>query len=346
MPTNSRLRLLSYGVIAYMLLAFAWWSVLLFIKNQDAFRAKRDLLKIGMVAEGIVENDAEFRQQEAYKELVQQYRAQEWMILGEASVFVISLVIGVWLINRSYNKEVMAARQQRNFLLSITHELKSPIASIKLVLETLGRRSLKPEQFQKMINNALNDTDRLNALVSDLLLSARLESAYQPYREEVDLQALVQDLIHQMENKYPQVEFVFLLDDPVPKIPGDKAGLTSVALNLLENAVKYSADAPQVEARLYRQEDQIIMEIADNGIGVDEREKKRIFEKFYRVGNEDTRKTKGTGLGLYIVDQIVRAHNGRIDVRDNHPRGTIFHIELPVQPVTAKEQTKAVQPET
>ncbi len=330
MKRNLRLRLLSYGVIAYMMLAFAWWSILLFIKNRDAFYAKRDVLRIGMVAEGIVSNNEEFQEQPVYQELFRQYRAQEWMILGEAAVFMISLVIGVWLINRGYHKEMLAAQQRRNFLLSITHELKSPIASIRLVLETLQKRQLAPPQIDKLTGNALMETERLNTLVNDLLLSAKLESAYQPHREPIDLGELLENLIEQLESKYPQARFSFRQENDISYISGDKLGLTSVALNLLENAVKYSGDGAVIDVTVRQDHGRVQLEVADQGIGIDDKEKSRIFQKFYRVGSEDTRKTKGTGLGLYIVDQIIRAHNGSITVRDNHPRGTVFHIELPV----------------
>ncbi len=330
MKRNLRLRLLSYGVIAYMMLAFAWWSILLFIKNRDAFYAKRDMLRIGMVAEGIISNNEEFQEQPVYRELFRQYRAQEWMILGEAAVFMISLVIGVWLINRGYHKEMLAAQQRRNFLLSITHELKSPISSIRLVLETLQKRQLAAPQVDKLTGNALRETERLNTLVNDLLLSAKLESAYQPHREPIDLGELLENLIEQLESKYPQARFSFRQENDISYISGDKLGLTSVALNLLENAVKYSGDEAFIDVTLRQDHGKVQFEVADRGIGIDDKEKSRIFQKFYRVGSEDTRKTKGTGLGLYIVDQIIRAHNGSISVRDNYPRGTVFHIELPV----------------
>jgi len=330
MKRNLRLRLLSYGVIAYMMLAFAWWSILLFIKNRDAFYAKRDLLRIGMVAEGLVSNNEEFQEQPVYRELYRQYQSQEWMILGEAAVFMISLVIGVWLINRGYHKEMMAAQQRRNFLLSITHELKSPIASIRLVLETLQKRQLAPQQFNKLTDNALMETERLNTLVNDLLLSAKLESAYQPHAEPIDLGELLEDLIQQLESKYPRVQFSFRQENDISYISGDKLGLTSVALNLLENAVKYSGNEAVIEVSIRQEGGKVQFDVADRGIGIEDKEKGRIFQKFYRVGSEDTRKTKGTGLGLYIVDQIIRAHNGTIVVKDNQPRGTVFHVELPV----------------
>jgi signal transduction histidine kinase len=329
MKQNIRLRLLSYGVIAYMMMAFAWWSVLLFAKNKDAFHAKTELLKIGMAAEGLVTNDLQFSRTEQYQSLVRQYQRQEWMILGEAVVFVISLVIGVWLINRGYYKEMTAAQQRRNFLLSITHELKSPIASIRLVLETVRKRQLKPEQLDKLSNSGLQETERLHALVNDLLLSAKLETAYQPQLELLDLSEIFEEIVEKIREKHSDARVSFRIDPGTPQIQGDRLGLSSLAINLLENAVKYSNGEPQVDVRLGRHNSNIRIEVADQGIGIGDKEKKKIFEKFYRVGSEDTRQTKGTGLGLYIVKQIVIAHRGAISVLDNQPKGTIFRIDLP-----------------
>ena len=313
-----------------MLLAFSWWSVLLFTKNRDAFYAKRDLMKIGMIAEGVVKNDHEFHHTVNYQELYKEYKRQEWMIFGEATVFVITLIIGIWLINRGYNREMLAAMQRRNFLLSITHELKSPIASIKLVLETFIKRNLKPELTKKLTESALEETERLNNLVNDLLLSAKLDVAYQPNFEPLNLSNLVDDLVERLIAKYPNVQFDFEKKTDIPTIEADKLGMTSVALNLLENAVKYSNEDAEIHVEMGLESGIINFEVADNGIGISDKEKKRIFDKFYRVGNEDTRTTKGTGLGLFIVKQIVEAHKGTISVRDNTPKGTRFQIELPV----------------
>jgi len=344
---NIQLRLLSYAVIAYMMLAFAWWSVLLYTKNNDAFAAKRDKMRLIMVAEGRVNSNEEFLESVPYQQLRDQYKRQEYMILGEAGVIIISLLIGMWLINRSYNKEMMAARQQRNFLLSITHELKSPIASIRLVLETFQRRrNLPVEKKDKLTRSALLETERLNGLVSDLLLSAKLEAAYQPYQEALDLPQMMEDLVGTMEGKYPEVRFHFRKETAVDWFVGDRTGMTSVILNLLENAVKYSSTPADIEATIAQKEEYLLLEVGDQGYGIPEKEKARVFEKFYRVGNEDIRKTKGTGLGLYIVQQIVQAHGGTISVEDNLPKGTLFRIKLPISrtgraPVTPKQQAAA-----
>jgi len=117
---NIKLRLLSYGVIAYMMLGFIWWSVLLFTKNRDAFAAKRDLLRIGMIAEGLIKNDEEFYRSPRFQDLEKHYLRQEWMVLGEASVFVFSLVIGIWLINRGgsvKNTRLLRSHPKRSIVL-------------------------------------------------------------------------------------------------------------------------------------------------------------------------------------------------------------------------------------
>lgn len=330
MLTNLRLRLLSYLVILYMLIAFAWWSVLLYQKNRDAYQAKVELLAMGMAAEGKYFSDDHFYHSQSYLDLTKKYKRQEWMIFGEASVFIISLVIGIWLINRGYNKEIEIADQRRNFLLSITHELKSPIASIRLVLETFLKRKLSPEQAEKLGNNAINDSERLNELVNNLLLAAKLEAAYQPHLEPLQLDELTEDLVEKMNEKFPNVQIEQNIDSGIPSMNGDKMGLVSVITNLIENAIKYNTTpTPTIKVTLKEEKGALNMIFADNGIGISEKEKKKIFQRFYRVGNEDTRTTKGTGLGLYIVDQIVKGHLGKIKVSDNEPQGTIFNITFP-----------------
>ncbi|MFQ5486260.1 MAG: hypothetical protein ACE5DO_13125, partial [Desulfobacterales bacterium] len=125
-----------------MFLAFTWWAVLLFANNRATFSAKSDLLKMNMMANGRIKNEVEFEQTKTYKNLKRKYISQERMIFGEALVFVVTLFAGLWFINKSYHREVVSSLQRRNFLLSITHELKSPIASIRLILETMVKRDL------------------------------------------------------------------------------------------------------------------------------------------------------------------------------------------------------------
>ena len=326
---NIQLKLLSYGVIAYMILAFGWWSVLLYTKNEDAFNAKKELLIIAKLATGEIQDARQVETFSDYKAMEEAYQQQEWMITGEVLVFVIIMAIGLWLINNGYTKEFRAAEQRRNFLLSITHELKSPIASIRLVLDTIKKRKLKPEQQERILNTGLVETERLHQLVNNLLLSARLESAYQPNQEMVDLPALTVDLIDRIKAKQPAVNITLKAQADIPFLQGDRTGMTSVMLNLLENAIKYSPPPASIIVDFKYDKNHLIFTVADQGSGISDKEKKKIFEKFYRTGNEDTRRTKGTGLGLYIVKQIVLAHNGSIKVLDNSPHGSVFKISLP-----------------
>jgi signal transduction histidine kinase len=312
-----------------MLLAFSWWTVLLHTKNRDAFLAKNELLKLSLIAKNEIKNEEDFLKNSFHIELKDAYKRQEWMILGEASVFVLSLLIGIVFINRGYHKEILAAKQSSNFLLSITHELKSPIASIRLGFETLQRKKLSEEQSHVLLKNGINDTDRLNNLVSDLLLSARLESTYQLNTELFSLEILIDECVQLLKQKFPSAIIKVNLIKEIPEILADYSAIRSVIINLLENAVKYSDSVPEIIIGLTSNNERCNIEISDKGIGIDQSERKKIFEKFYRVGNEDQRKTKGTGLGLYIVDQIVRAHNGSITVSSNQPKGTIFNVFLP-----------------
>jgi two-component system, OmpR family, phosphate regulon sensor histidine kinase PhoR len=330
MKRTLSLRLLSHFVIVYMLLAFTWWSVLLYIKNKDAFTAKSEHIKMVMINEHKIVNSEDFHKTIEYQSLAREYKGQEWMILGEAIVFVFSLVLAIWFINRGYNKEMNAARQRRNFLLSITHELKSPIASIKLILQTFQKRELLKEQKVKLTNSAIKEADRLNNLVNDLLLAAKIETTYQLNIEEFDLSNLIENLIKGLKVKFQNDHFDFNSNPKNIMFEGDKLGITSLVLNLLENAVKYSKNPAQIAISLDQNDKNINLKIADQGIGIAEEEKKKIFNQFYRIGSENTRETKGTGLGLFIVKEVVKAHHGSIKVLDNQPSGSIFRILLPL----------------
>ena len=325
-------------------MAFTWWSVLLYTKNRDAFRAKTELVRIGMVAEGLFQDEESFRQSQQYQSLQEDYRRQEWMIAGEAAVFVVTLIIGVWFINRGYNKEMQAAQQSRNFLLSITHELKSPLASIRLILDTFGRRELPREKAEQLVRSGIRESDRLHELVNNLLFSARLDSAYKPVFEEVHPAEIIPPILEKLKAKHPEVRFETQVTPQLPTLWAEPAGITSILLNLAENAVKYSNAPAEVGIHLEQKGAYLVLRVLDKGFGIPDAERELIFKQFYRVGNEDTRKTKGTGLGLYIVDQIVRAHQGRIRVRSNEPKGSIFEVELPLElnrPKTAKSENYA-----
>jgi signal transduction histidine kinase len=312
-----------------MCLAFAWWSILLYTKNQDAYQAKVEILRLGAVAEGLYTDESSFKTSNAFKNLEKEYKRQEWMILGEASLFMISIIIGVWIINNSYTHLIKAAENKRNFLLSITHELKSPIAAALLGIQTIQKRKLNEEQTELISRNAEHELDRLKTLVENLLLAAKVETNYKPIFELENVNQLIANYIERMKMAYPKVSFHSNFDPNHQTAELDRAGLISILGNLIENGIKYSESPANIEVKTKMDDQKFTLVVADNGIGIPEEEKNSVFNKFYRIGSEDTRKTKGTGLGLYIIKEMTAAHSGKVFITDNPEGGTVFTIQLP-----------------
>ena len=250
------------------------------------------------------------------------------MIVAEGLFFTACLVWGLWIIRRSAAREVSLARQRRNFLLSITHELKSPIAGMRLVLETILKRNLSPEQRTPLLTNGLKDADRLQNLVESLLLAARLEDKWRPLLEPVAFEPLAHEIAEGLRVRFPEANFKFNIPSGLPPVQADKMGLTAILQNLLENALKYAAPGSPVELTAEKTASKFRFRVADQGQGIPDAEKQSVFEKFYRMGNDETRHSTGTGLGLYIVSQVLKAHGGSIGVTDNVPKGTIFSVEI------------------
>ncbi len=315
-------------LMSYVLIACTWWAYLLFQKNNELFNVKKDLLKKELLLEGTYNKDS-FVESVPYLALEKKHSRQLRMIISEALVFFVILTIGILVVTRGLRKEVALAQQQRNFLLSITHELKSPLAGIRLVLETFFKRELTEKQRKKLSSNALKDSERLQELVNNILMAAKIENSYHWHREEIDLAQLIKSLLPRLKQKYPEVNFTSAFSQKVSSIKADQMGITSVILNLLENAVKYSGKSEKINVSLKQDRNNLLLAIEDNGIGIPDNEKNKIFEKFYRIGNEDTRETKGTGLGLFIVKEIIKAHDGNIIVKNNTPKGSIFQVSLP-----------------
>jgi signal transduction histidine kinase len=320
--------LIYISATAYILIAFGWWSILLLRKNEELGDVKIELLRFQMQKEGTYITEDSFFKTSSVQDLLEKERRQIAMIWSEGGVLFLGLLWGLWYVNQTFQKEVNLANQQRNFLLSITHELKSPIASIQLIIQTYQMRKLENSQKEALLNSAYKESERLNELVNNLLLSAKLETSYKPILEDINVSIFLDDIISKFNLKFPLVNIEYQRSE-VPLLKADKQGLVSVLTNLLENAVKYSQNQPIIYLKNDFIDDNFVFEIGDNGRGIPHAEKKKIFEKFYRIGDEETRKTKGTGLGLYIVDQIIKAHKGTISVLDNTPAGTIFRINFP-----------------
>lgn len=247
--------------------------------------------------------------------------------LGEGFSFIVVIIFAAVIVYHSMKNNIQFSKRQTNFMLSITHELKSPIAAVKLNLETLQRRKLDDETQAMIIQRSINETNRLNDLCNNLLLASQMESKhFQASLEVIDLEPIVQDSVQLYLQRtkheiYDETESAMIKADPF---------LIKLAINnLLENATKYSLPGTRIDVTLKSYDDHIVIAVADEGGGIADEEKANIFKKFYRVGSENSRQTKGTGLGLYLVSQIVDVNKGSIVVKDNEPLGTIFEITLP-----------------
>ena len=326
MKKNRSLRILSIIVIVYMLMALLWWAILLNRKNNEVFVLKADLLKEQyMNKAGIAQLDVTTLPE--YKELQSDYQRQMYMILGEAVVFGVTLILGIYFINRAFVRELSASEKQKNFLLSITHELKSPLASINLILSTFIKRNLPNDKIKELSQDGLNESVRLEELFNKILIATRLDKAFPFNFEETDLSNTVYNVAHSFQKRHPDITMNIDIQDHIIK-DVDRESLVSVVKNLLENAYKYSTTNKEIGISLKQDNSNIYLEVSDNGIGIAKHERIKVFDQFYRIGNEDTRASKGTGLGLYIVNKIVTAHNGKIKIVDNDNGGTKFQITL------------------
>ena len=321
-------RRLSQFVIGYMLLAFGWWSYHLWCQNDLLLKAGKEALELRFDRQNNGLNVTKVADTKEYKSLVRKWEKERRMVVTEGIFFTICLIIGMWVINRSSRRELALARQRRNFLLSITHELKSPLSSLRLIMETMCKHELERGQVERLCHNGLKDASRLQNLVEDLLLAARLEDNWHPLAEPVDLGSMLRDIRAGLQVRFPRANLQVRIPTDFPPIQADRSGLTSVVQNLLENAIKYSPEGTTVEFTADKVNGRVRLCVSDEGQGIPDAEKKAVFEKFYRLGNEETRQASGTGLGLYIVQQVVKAHGGSIQVTDNQPKGTVFTLEM------------------
>jgi len=263
-----------YLLVIYVLLQFSWWSYLLIELNKEVFVQKSELISL---KEGI--GEVSKIEDRLYNEL-----KERWvMVAGEGAVFLGILLFGIYKTRSSFRKEFELAKQQKNFLLSITHEFKSPLAAVKLNLQTLQKRNLSNEQQQAIIGKAVNEADRIDNLIENALLATRLEGqSFSLNKEEFNLSDCVSSTIHNRiipgENNHR-----FEMDvEPGLYMIGDSLAVASILLNLAENAEKYSPENTVINVRLNKNKsgDHAILTVADTGAGIPEQEKKKVFEKF------------------------------------------------------------------
>jgi K+-sensing histidine kinase KdpD len=312
-------------------MALVWWSVLLHEKNKEIFDFKVELLQLQEIRNGNATLDLEHIP--AYSDIKNKFERQNLMILGESMVFGLILILGMWFIQKAFNREIEANNKVKNFLMSITHELKSPIASINLVLDTFVKRELPHSTIKELSTDALNESHRLEKLINNILLSIKLNEAYQYNFEPTSVTDMIKQVVNKNTLNSSNIPISIILNHQNDIINVDAEAFFSVINNLVENALKYGNDKPVIVETT--EDDKFFYTLVkDNGNGISDNLKKEVFEQFYRIGNESVRKTKGTGLGLYIVKKIVLAHKGNITIENNKPSGSVFKISIPKYIVT------------
>jgi K+-sensing histidine kinase KdpD len=253
-------------------------------------------------------------------------RNKIFMIIGEGGVFLLLLFLGVWWIKKNVWQDLKRAQKEKNFLLAVTHELKTPIAAIRLNSQTLKNRKLTEEQSQDLCADIITESNRLETLVNNILLATQFEQNTSLGNwQKTDLSALVEAQIKRFQQLFPDRTVNSNIQSAI-FLQAEENMLVSLLFNLLENANKYSPISEPIVVSLKASEHLILLEISDYGIGIPSEERKSIFEKFHRVGNEQTRSQKGTGLGLYIVREICKTHKAEVTISDNTPRGSRFKI--------------------
>lgn len=251
-----------------------------------------------------------------------------FMIMSEGFVFFTILILGLWKVRSSIKKELKYSVRQNNFLLSVTHELKTPLAANKLYLQTVLKRKLEDEKRNELIEKAISENQRLEAMVDNILNASRLENnVIHLHKEKFSLSDLLNDIGNRF-NKILQNDVInFDIKEGI-ELEADRFMIETSINNLIENAIKYAGLDKKITLYLNKKDGKLNMGVKDNGPGVPLNFQKEIFEKFVRNEDEETRSQKGTGLGLFITAEFMKIHGGKISYKDNIPCGANFEIIL------------------
>ena len=303
--------LLFYLVVGYVLLQFFWWAYLLI-----------NLSHLAIEGQALQQDWSVSMQQ-------QLSQTKTLMIIGEGSVFIVLLSIGLYQIRKSFLKELRLANQQQNFMMAVTHELRTPLSAIKLQIQTIQRRKeLDPDQQEKLLHKAVTEIDRLSQLTDNILTASQAnESELVLDVKKVHLYTLLHELTPVFHEKIPHI----LIDESCQvNIRADESAIRSVFSNLMENTIKYAKPEEVIRINCSVQGNKDHIKYADIGPGIPNEQQKLVFEQFYRGGNELTRNTKGTGLGLFICKQLLNRMQGQIKIDPTYKQGACFVISLPI----------------
>lgn len=302
--------------LTYMVAAFIWWYVSLEKQNDQITQIKIEKLQATPGANTL-----------QYQELLNYQERKRKQFLGEGITFLFLFFLGAIYVYRSLVKQLRYSNQQQNFMMAVTHELKTPIAVTQLNIETLLKRDLQIDQQKQLLNNSLKETQRLDALCNNILLAAQLDLAdYQQNKQSIKLTEIVVGVVKSFEERFPTRKMIAHIQEGVMMF-AEPLLMQMLLQNLVDNANKYAPIDTPIEIVLEQNDKEILLQVKDQGPGIPIAERERVFNKFYRVGNEYTRSAKGTGLGLYLCKKIAQFHQSQLLISENHPQGTIFSFK-------------------
>jgi two-component system, OmpR family, sensor histidine kinase CiaH len=306
-------------MLLYIVAALVWWFIALNKQNIEMAAWQTSQLK---------KDEPSYLQQLSQIENRRHRKTAQY--IGEGAVFFLLIVAGAVFIFRAVKRELKTNRQQQHLMMAITHELKTPIAVARLNLETLQKRKLDENHQHRLIQNTLQEANRLNDLCSNLLFASQLEGeSYVFNPEPTDVSAIAAQAVQEYSSRFPQRQYSSNIA-PALSVKGDAMLLQMAINNLLDNATKYSPKQCPIALAALQEQQTVLLTVTDTGKGIALEDREKIFTKFYRAGNAATKAAKGTGLGLYLTRRIVQQHGGAVWVSNNMPTGSIFSIQLPL----------------
>ncbi|HEX8462713.1 MAG TPA: ATP-binding protein [Segetibacter sp.] len=299
----------------YIIAALIWWFISLQQQNEKMTNLLLNELR---------HDDVSYYNKAAG--ILDEKKRKTTQYISEGATFLVLILVGAGFVFRATRRKLKLSLQQQNFMMAVTHELKTPIAVTRLNLETLQKRRFDEQQQQKLLSVTLQEVNRLNSLCNNILLASQLDAGeYKISRNEIDLSKLANRILFDFSGRYPARKIAGRVEEDL-FVTGEELLLEMLMSNLVENAIKYSPKNAPVAMALVKSGSEISFSVADSGPGIAIEERSKIFDKFYRVGNEATRTAKGTGLGLYLCKQIARDHNATIAVADNNGGGSVFTV--------------------
>jgi two-component system, OmpR family, sensor histidine kinase CiaH len=312
-----RASVIYWFLLIYVLAALIWWFIALNMQNRQMAEYKMSMIS---------RDDSQYAQKT--DKIFNDRNRLTAAYISEGLVFLFVICIGAIFLYSAVMRQIRIQQQQQNFMMAITHELKTPISIARLNIETLQKHTLDETKREKILKSSLQEINRLNTLTGNILVSAQLEGgSYLFSKEEIDFSQVVKDSSEDFENRFPNRDWNLTIE-PDLFVSGDPLLMQILVNNLIENAVKYSPPSSMISILVKKENSRGFMQVSDQGPGIPKKEYKRIFQKFYRVGNEDTRTTQGTGLGLYLCRKITQDHKMRLEVSGNSPQGTIFTVHF------------------